>query len=162
MPPRKWDLAKLQSTVENSTSVAQVIKKLGLLPAGGNYVQLKKYIRVFRLNISHFKGHAWNKGMRGTGRPHSPLEAILVKGNSYQSFKLKKRLLAAGLKPAHCEQCGWAQKNAEGYLPLELDHINGDRFDNRLQNLRVLCPNCHSLQSTHRGRNIRKRLRMLS
>ena len=71
-------------------------------------------------------------------------------------FFLKKRLFLANLKPKNCEICGWAKVTEDGYLPLELDHINGNSKDNRLENLRVLCPNCHSLKPTHRGRNIRK------
>src|SRR5258708_23616780 len=91
--------------------------------------------------------------MRGIGKPLIPLENILVKGSLYQSFKLKNRLFKQGLKTEKCEECGWAKLAADGRLPLELDHINGDRHDNRLENLRVLCPNCHSLKTTHTGRN---------
>ncbi|KKQ13143.1 MAG: hypothetical protein US27_C0015G0001, partial [Candidatus Moranbacteria bacterium GW2011_GWF1_36_78] len=53
--------------------------------------------------------------------------------------------------------CGWHKVSKDGRLPLELDHINGDSKDNRIKNLRVLCPNCHSLKPTHRGRNIKKK-----
>jgi 5-methylcytosine-specific restriction endonuclease McrA len=67
------------------------------------------------------------------------------------------RLFAAGLKKRECEVCGWAEVSADGRIPLELDHINGDKNDNRLDNLRILCPNCHSLQPTHRGLNQRRR-----
>lgn len=56
-----------------------------------------------------------------------------------------------------CEDCGWAKSSEDGRIPVELDHINGDRHDNRLENLRILCPNCHSLRLTHRGKNIQKR-----
>lgn len=150
---KKWTAKQLQEAVKNSTSIRQIIKSLGLIPAGGNYVQVQKYITFYKLDTRHFKGMAWNKGMRGIGKPRITLEAILKKDSSFQSFKLKKRLFAQGLKSPACEECGWAKKSADGRIPLELDHINGDSKDNRIQNLRVLCPNCHSLQPTHRGKN---------
>ncbi|KKR20443.1 MAG: hypothetical protein UT50_C0017G0003 [Candidatus Moranbacteria bacterium GW2011_GWA2_39_41] len=95
--------------------------------------------------------------MKLIGKPRIKLEDILKKDNYFQSFKLKKRLFAANLKPRHCEECGWKKVSEDGRTPLELDHINGDSADNRLENLRVLCPNCHSLKPTHRGRNIKKK-----
>lgn len=156
MKRRSWTAEQLEAAVKNSGSYRQVLAKLSLREAGGNYAQIKKYIGEYALNISHFHGKAWNKGMRGIGISRIPLEKILIKGSSYQSFKLKKRLFAVGLKKEQCEECGWAVRTPDGYLPLELDHINGEGSDNRLENLRVLCPNCHSLKPTHRGRNMRK------
>ena len=149
---RTWRLADLENAVKTSTSFRQVLQKLKLREAGGNYDQIKKYIREYGLDGSHFKGRAWNKGIKGKGKPRTPLSQVLVQGSSYQSYKLKTRLFSAGLKPMHCEQCGWAEYSENGYLPLELDHINGDRHDNRLENLRILCPNCHSLRPNHRSR----------
>ncbi|MEK7208505.1 MAG: HNH endonuclease [Patescibacteria group bacterium] len=64
-------------------------------------------------------------------------------------------------KQPKCEECGWAKISSDGRLPLELDHINGNRKDNRLENLRILCPDCHSLQTTHRGRNSHNIARVL-
>ena len=134
-------------------SVRQVIKALGLIPAGGNYAQIKKYLDQHKIDTAHFKGKGWNKGLKGIGKPLAQLSEILIKGSTFQSYKLKKRLFTAGLKSKQCEECGWNKSTIEGYLPLELDHINGDKHDNRLENLRILCPNCHSLKPTHRGRN---------
>ena len=153
---RSWEILQLKVAVKASTSYRQVLKKIGLVTAGGNYEQIKKYIKEYKFNISHFKGKAWNKGLRGIGKPIIPLDLILQKNSSYQSFKLRKRLFAENLKQQFCEECGWCTKSEDGYLPLELDHINGDRHDNRLENLRILCPNCHSLKPTHRGRNMLK------
>ena len=149
---RKWTTEQLKKAVKECFSYRQVLSRLGLREAGGNYEQLKKYISELRLDIKHFKGRGWNAGLHGIGIPRIPLENILKKGTYVQSFKLKKRLFTAKLKPKYCEECGWAMQTSDGYLPLELDHINGDRHDNRLENLRVLCPNCHSLKPTHRGR----------
>ncbi|MFA5876887.1 MAG: HNH endonuclease signature motif containing protein [Candidatus Paceibacterota bacterium] len=149
---RSWTLKQLQYAVRTSVSMRQVLLKLKLREAGGNYDQLKKYVREEKIDTIHFVSTPWNKGMRGIGKPLIPLENILVKNSTYQSFKLKKRLFQANLKSPTCEECGWAKIAEGGYLPLELDHINGDRHDNRIENLRVLCPNCHSMKPTHRGR----------
>lgn len=161
MNRRSWSEAQLRKAVAASTSYRQVLSKLNLREAGGNYAQIKKYISELAIGTGHFKGRAWNKGLKIKGVPRIPLEKILVRNSSFQSFKLKKRLFAAKLKPMRCEECGWAKTNSEGYLPLELDHINGDSRDNRLENLRILCPNCHSLKPTHRGRNSGRRARVL-
>ena len=154
---RKWTLEQLFEAVASSRSIAQVILKLGQIPAGGNYTQIKKYIEENAIEIKHLKGRGWAKGEKTPFRAFIPLEEILVVKSTYQSHKLKARLFAANLKSMQCELCGWAQYSTDGRLPLELDHINGNRHDNRLENLRVLCPNCHSLQPTHRGRNMKRR-----
>lgn len=153
MKKRSWSEQQLVNAVKNSTSIRQVLSKLGLRQAGGNYTQVRKYINEYKIDIRHFKGQAWNKGLKGLGKPLIPTRDILVKNSSFQSYKLKLRLFKEKLKPKYCEKCGWAKQTRDGYLPLELDHVNGDRHDNRIENLRILCPNCHSLQPTHRGRN---------
>lgn len=152
MSKRSWSIEGLRKAVKCSKSYRGVLKELQLVPAGGNYQQIKKYLDIYKIDHSHFTGRTWNKGVTGYFRPLIPLKQILKKNSDYQSFKLKRRLFREGLKQEMCEMCGWAQKTTDGYLPLELDHINGDHRDNRLLNLRVLCPNCHSLQPTHRGR----------
>ncbi|ETB63747.1 TPA: HNH endonuclease [Candidatus Nomurabacteria bacterium] len=152
---RKWTEIQLEKAVKNSKSYRNVINILGLKPTGGNYDQIKKYIRQGNLNIKHFTGKVWNKGLKFPNRNYIELKDILIKNSSYQSHKLKKRLFSVKIKEPKCEICGWAKYSIDGRLPLELDHINGDRHDNRLENIRILCPNCHSLQLTHRGKNIR-------
>ncbi|MDP2934120.1 MAG: HNH endonuclease signature motif containing protein [bacterium] len=150
---RTWTINQLKEAVRTSLSYRQVLSKLNLRPTGGNYDQLKKYIKEENFDIEHFTGQVWNKGRQGYFQPHISIEKILVKNSTYQSFKLKKRLFGLGIKLKACEECGWCQIRHDGSLPLELDHINGDRHDNRLENLRILCPNCHSLKPTHRGKN---------
>lgn len=153
MRSRSWTENELIVAAKNSSSIRQILKKLKLKEAGGNYTQIAKYLKIFKINTSHITGKSWNKGMRGIGKPRLPLDMILVKNCDYQSYKLKKRLFSAKLKEEKCEICGWFQKSIDGRIPLELDHINGIHSDNTIQNLRILCPNCHSLQSTHRGKN---------
>lgn len=155
---RTWSEDQLKNAVKISESYRNVLKILGLRPTGGNYDQIKKYIKQYKLSTKHFTGKAWNKGLKFPFRPIIDLKDILVKKSTYQSHKLKKRLFSVKLKEPRCEECGWAKMSHDGRLPLELDHINGDRHDNRLKNLRILCPNCHSLQKTHRGKNIKARV----
>lgn len=154
---KRWDKNDLRKAVKVSKSYRSVIKELGLEPAGGNYQQIKKYVKEFNFSTAHFTGKSWNKGLKFEFKPVIELKEILVGDSYYQSFKLKRRLFASNLKTPQCEECGWAQVSEDGRLPLELDHINGNRRDNRLENLRILCPNCHSLKPTHRGRNRKKK-----
>ncbi len=150
---RSWSDTQLEAAVRSAYSVASVIRQLGLIPAGGNYVQVNLAIESLKLDTSHFKGMGWNKGLTYHIGTRSELESLLVKGSNPQSYKLKKRLYECGLKIPSCELCGWDEAAVDGRIPVELDHINGEHSDNRIENLRILCPNCHSLQPTHRGKN---------
>lgn len=151
--PKKWTHEQLVKAAVSSRSTRQVLAKLGLIQAGGNYAQIKKYFKIHSIDTKHFTGMGWSRGLNGIGRPLLTTEQILVNNSSFQSYKLKLRLFKEKIKQPVCEECGWATISEDGRLPLELDHINGDSRDNRLNNLRVLCPNCHSLKPTHRGRN---------
>ena len=150
---RSWTDDELVEAVRELYSVRSVIIRLRLVPAGGNYNQVKDRIKELGLDVTHFTGKGWNVGLKFIPKPKMPLSDILVEGRRYQSNSLKKRLFLAGLKERKCELCNWAKVSADGRIPVELDHINGDHYDNRIENLRILCPNCHSLQPTHRGRN---------
>lgn len=150
---RSWTDEQLIEAVKSSRSTRMVIQKLGLIPDGGNYVQVYYGIKNLKLDTEHFKGMGWSKDLNVVTRPAIPLEQVLVKGRRCQSYKLKMRLISSNLKKAKCELCGWAEMSVDGRIPVELDHINGVNDDNRLVNLRILCPNCHSLQLTHRGKN---------
>lgn len=155
---RSWTDEELIAAVRESYSYRAVLMKLGLVPAGGNYEQIKRRISELQIQTTHFTGMGWNVGMVFRPNPAQPLTELLVVDCRYQTHSLKKRLFKEGIKIPRCELCGWAERSADGRIPIELDHINGDHYDNRLENLRILCPNCHSLQATHRGRNKKIRL----
>ena len=153
MKLRKYTLEQLTEAVRESYSMSQVLKRLNVKVAGGNYDTLRKAIKHFDLDVSHFRGKGWNKG-GVSPRKKIELGKVLVKNSTYQSYKLKNRLLKEGIKKHQCEWCGIVEWNGKP-APIELDHINGVRTDNRLENLRMLCPNCHAQTKTYRGRNIK-------
>jgi len=99
-----------------------------------------------------------NPGGKGTHKGPSPiavpLEEILAgKHPNYQTYKLHIRLIKEGYFEDKCSICGWDKKpKGAEYTPCELDHINGNPTDHRLENLRLICPNCHSLTETYRFR----------
>lgn len=134
----------------SSTSIAQVLRKVKLVPAGGNYETINRLKKSLNLNTDHMLGQASNRG-RKFG-PARPVKEYLKKGTTISSYDLKLRLFREGIFKKVCSEC----KNTEWMdkpIPLELDHINGVNDDNRLENLRILCPNCHAQTDTYRGKN---------
>ena len=150
---RSWTDEDLIHAIPISRSISQVLTLLKLRPTGGNYSVIHNHIKRLNLNTTHFLGMGWNIGLHFRPMETIPLEKILVVESTYQTHRLKQRLIASGIRKECCEICGWAELSKDGRIPLELDHINGNRLDHRIENLRILCPNCHSLQLTHRGRN---------
>lgn len=155
MNKNKWTNEQFIEAIKNSLSYAEVIRKLNLKPAGGNYDTVKRKIKELNLDTSHMTGQLWNKGKHFTCKKDS-LKTILTKDSTFIStYKLKNRLLKENIKEYICENCKlkeWCNKQ----IPLELHHINGDKHDNRIENLQLLCPNCHALTENYRGKNIKR------
>lgn len=145
----KYSKELLEPIVKESFSKAEVCRRLGLKPVGGNYKTLDRKIEEYNLDISHFTGQRWNKGKSFTEETaiHS-LNKVLQKDIIYSSYTLKKRLIKSNIKEDKCEICGISGEE----VSLELHHINGDHYDNRLENLQILCPNCHSKTPNFRNR----------
>jgi hypothetical protein len=141
---------QLADAVAASRTAAETLRRLGLRPAGGNFGTLKKYTRRWRIDTSHFDPNA---GKHAPG-PRKPLDEILVEDSTYSRGALKRRLYDAGIKQPICELCGQDEIWRGRRMALILDHANGIATDNRLDNLRIVCPNCAATLDTHCGRNV--------
>lgn len=147
-----WSKDNISTLCLESTSYAQVLEKMGAGPNGSTYSYLKMKIKEYEIDISHMLHQGHN---RGKTWKIDNLDNILIESSTYtNTHSLKNRLWKHGLLEKKCSSCGiteWMGKPA----PLQLDHINGTRSDNRIENLRILCPNCHSQTDTWTGKNKR-------
>lgn len=150
---RGWTAADLEHAVSASFTLAEVLRRLGLRAAGGNYATIRNAIAQAGLDTSHFNGQAWSKNVVLGAR--RTLDAYLSTTYPISSHRLRLRLINEGIFSAKCNKCGGMEWLGEP-IPLELDHRDGNPRNNQLENLELLCPNCHAQTSTYRGKN-RKR-----
>ena len=136
---------EFKEVVSNSMTMAQASAKLGL--HFNTFKRIAVKLGVYNPNQS---GKGINKDMSSVS---IPLNEIL-EGNhpSYQTYKLKNRMLKEGILINVCSECGISEWNGKS-ISLELDHIDGVRTNHKLENLRLLCPNCHSQTDTYRSKN---------
>lgn len=148
----KYTKEKLEEAVKKSLAIAGVCRELNIKSCGGNYKTLRTKIKEWKIDTSHFTGAAWNQGQNFKSFCKKyDLVDVLVENSPYKStYSLKKRLYNEGLKIKKCECCGITEWN-NNIIVFELDHINGINNDNRIENLRILCPNCHSQTPTFRN-----------
>ena len=145
----KYSKDVLSDIISNSISKRECLIKLNLKPYGGNYRILNRYIEMFKLDTSHFLGQGWNKN--NSPADIKPIEKYFNNEIPITSYKLKNRILKEKIKNYKCEICGLEKWNNQK-IPLELHHINGNNKDNSLNNLQLLCPNCHALTDNYRNR----------
>ena len=137
--------------VKSCESKAGILKKLSLKSTGANGRMVRILIKRLNIDTSHFTGQGHLKGRKCKWSKKTKLSEILVENSTYQSHKLKLRLIAEGLMSNSCSKCKISEWQGEK-LSLQLHHINGIRTDNRIENLQILCPNCHSLTDNYCGK----------
>lgn len=133
---------ELRKVVMDSQSRADVFRKLGMRKSGSTFSTLNKYIKQYGISVTHF--------VRGcqTGNQKIPLDEIMVENSTYNTNDLKKRLVFEGILKNVCSECGIHDVWNDKPIVLHLDHKNGISNDHRIENLRILCPNCHSQTET--------------
>lgn len=155
-----WKLSAndFRQLISDSNTYKEALRELGLeYQTGGNYKTLKKRIQEEKVDVSHIEKN--KKTFRGGfTRKKVPLSELLVKGLECQTTRLKQRLVKDGILEDRCSKCGTCNIWQGEPLALQLDHIDGNHTNNTLENLRIMCPNCHTQTTTFSGRNRRKYL----
>jgi hypothetical protein len=142
----KWRKDIISDVVNSSFSYRECLRKLNINSIGGNHYTLKKYIELYNLNTTHFN-------IEKCFKPKKDITEYLIVNSKCSRTNLKRRLLEEGYLENKCCLCG-QDKNWNGFkISLILDHTNGIPNDNRLENLRIVCPNCNAGLDTFTGKN---------
>lgn len=146
----KWNYDVLIEVTKNAKNKTECLIKLKLSPkSSGNYKTFSKYIKLYKIDISHFTETKYNLNKR-VNFNEIPIDEVLVENSTYtNTSSLKAKLYKYGLKQRQCELCTQGEIWKGNKMSLILDHINGINDDNRLENLRILCPNCNATLDTH-------------
>ncbi|MEK9520700.1 HNH endonuclease [Streptomyces venezuelae] len=148
----RWTREVLAEAVADSTNMNDVLRRLGVEVVGGQHTHISRRIKAFGIDTSHFRMPSRRGEPR---RPRTP-EALLVQQSGPRSRRITSDRLAWAMTESgvrkRCALCGTGTEWRGRPLPLEIDHVDGDWRNNRIDNLRFVCPNCHSTTDTYRGR----------
>lgn len=154
---RQYTKEWLEELCKNSYSYAEVLRKAGRKQGGGTQATLRKKIEEFQIDISHFTGQKWhdspNQKDNKVSREKYHLEEVFCKDSPVTQKVLRGYVERHKVIKYECSNCGCDGHWQNGIISLEVDHIDGDNKNNEISNLRYLCPNCHALTETYRGKN---------
>jgi hypothetical protein len=158
----KYSKNQLSDAIASSKTIKEALTALGIRGTTDAYKNFKLNCKEWNISTSHFLTQS-EIGMRNwesSKFKKTPIEALLVENSKASRTNLKRRLYKEGLKKPICEMAGCGQdENWLGQkISLILDHINGVWNDNRLENLRIVCPMCNAALPTHSGKNMKKKV----
>lgn len=148
-----YSIDQLQNFCNKSESYRDLAKLIGYSPDGrGAYVTLKEMIAKYSLDISHFKGQGHRKNL---GKHKRDISEYLNNNKKINSFELRNRLLEEGYFTYQCCSCGLSEW-LNNPIPLELHHKDGNKYNNKIENLELRCPNCHYFTDNYKSKNRKK------
>lgn len=150
----KYTEEVLRDAVSHSVSYVGVLRYLGVPEAGGSHTHISRTIKRLGIDTSHFTGQAWRRGLP-SDRRKTPAERLVLRepGSPRENGeRLRRAMVELGITYV-CASCGNRGTWLFEPMTLHVDHINGLYYDNRPENLRFLCPNCHAVTPTHAGKN---------
>ena len=148
----KYNKDLLESHAKKCNSIREMLDCFNLKYAGGNYKHIRNLLHYYKIDISHFNGKNWAKGLILKNKRKYQTTDLLKNDTLYPSNSLKKRLLSENYKQYICECCLNVEWNGQK-IPLELHHKDGNHLNNLLENLMLLCPNCHALTENYKNKN---------
>ena len=146
---KRYTESQLITAVQNAMCMSDVLRELNLSTVGGNGATIKRHIEHYNLDISHFD--VAKTRQRGRDKLNT-IDSVFCKNSKSARSVVRRWILTHNLLPQECSRCKITEWQGET-LSLDIDHEDGDRTNNEITNLRFLCPNCHSLTPTFRGKN---------
>ena len=150
------DKIVLEKLIKESECYSDVLKKLNMGLGTSNYQRLKTKISEYSLDVSHFDANKVRK-RKSIDFRRRDINEYLIENSKCNRTLLKERLYSEGLKKRECELCGQTENWKGKKISLIIDHINGIWNDNRVSNLRIVCPNCNATLDTHCGKHKSKK-----
>lgn len=161
----KYSKETVENAVKNADCFANAIRNLRLIAQAGNYKSIKKLIHYYEIDTSHFLTQSELTKLRiknsGFKQKQINIENRLTENSTIRNCTLKEKLYKDNIKERKCEECGQDENWRGRTFSLILDHINGINNDNRLENLRILCPNCNATLDTHCSNNRKIKTRQI-